>query len=381
MALDILGGLGVMKITCLLRTAIFVSLLFLTPSIAFSILVTLRDISHVQGLRENPLIGYGLVVGLQGTGDSRNSLITSRSVANMLEKFGLNFNQKDLSARNVAAVMITSTLNAFVREGDRIDVQISSLGDAKSLQGGTLLMAPLFAGNQKSYATAQGPVSVGGYYVGAGNQSIQKNVTTAGVIPNGGIVDKSVDSEFLINNHFKLTLNETDFVLASAIIETLEKKYGAGIAKTSNGTEIEINIPETYAQKPVAFIAQALMLSVDHQAVARVVIDERTGTVVVGGDVKISKVAVTHGGLHIAIAGDTHISQPLPLTNGQTVVAEDLSIRADEAKASLVVMPESTTIEELVRALNSIGTLPRDVIVILENLKATGALHAQIIAR
>jgi len=348
---------------------------------ALAVQVLLRDISHIQGLRENALIGYGLVVGLQGTGDSRASLATSKTVANMLEKFGLNLNQKDFSARNVAAVMITATLNPFVREGDRIDVGIASLGDAKSLQGGTLLMTPLLAGNQKAYATAQGPVSVGGYYVGTRSQSIQKNVTTAGVIPSGAIVEKSVDCDYIHDNTFKLTLEGTDFILANQVITSLEKKFGEGIAKTANGTEIEIKIPDSYTGNPVRFIAEALQVPVEHQARARVVVDERTGTVVVGGDVRIAKVAVTHGSLHIAISGETKISQPSPFSLGHTVVAEELSIRADEGKGTLVTLPEGTTIEELVRALNTLGALPRDIIVILENLKATGALHAQIVAR
>jgi len=348
---------------------------------AHAIQLTLGDIAHIQGLRENQIIGYGLVVGLQGTGDSRYSQVTSRSMANMLEKFGLDLSQRDFSAKNSAAVMVTATLSPFVREGDRIDVNVASVGDAKSLQGGTLLLTPLYAGNQKIYAYAQGPISVGGYYVATRSQAIRKNITTVGVIPNGGIIEKAVDSRFLKDNQFKFTLERTDFMLANKVVMSLVDKFGLGVARTSNGTDIEITIPQKYQSNPVAFIAEALAITIDHKEKARVVIDERTGTVVIGGDIRISKVAVSHGGLHIAIAGETKISQPLPLTLGETVVAEQLSLRVDESKGEMVIMPEGTTIEELVRALNTIGTLPRDIIVILENLKAIGALHAQVITR
>jgi flagellar P-ring protein FlgI len=343
--------------------------------------VRLRDCAHIQGLRENALLGYGLVVGLQGTGDSRNSLVTLRAMANMLEKFGMEITQSDFVSRNTAAVMVTANLMPFVRPGDKLDVGISSLGDAKSLQGGTLLMTALYAGNHQVYATAQGPVAVGGYYAGQNAQQIQKNVTTGGVISSGGIVEKLVDSEFLKDNKFTLTLERTDFALANQVVKKIEAKYGAGVAASGNGTDVVLALPAEFQAKPAAFIAEVLDVTVPMDNDARVVIDERTGTVVIGGDVRISKVAVSHGSLHIAIAGDTIVSQPLPQTLGHTVVAEQLSVRADEAKGKLVVMPEGTSIEELVRALNALGTLPRDVIVILTNLKAVGALHGSIITR
>lgn len=343
--------------------------------------VRLGDVAHIQGLRENQILGYGLVVGLQGTGDSRYSWVTAHSMANMLEKFGLNLSERDFTARNSAAVMVTAKLMPFTREGDKLDVNVASIGDAKSLQGGTLLLTPLLAGNQQVYAQAQGPVSVGGYYVGTQTQSIKKNVTTVGVISHGAIVEKSVDSVFLKENKFKFTLERTDFIFAHQVVTKLVKQFGLGVARTTNGTDIEIEIPERYQPNPVGFIAEAMELNVEFPDVARVVIDERTGTVVIGGEVRISKVAVSHGGLHIAVAGETLISQPVPFTVGETVVAEQLSLRADESGREMMVMPAGTTIEELVRALNAIGTLPRDVIVILQNMKAVGALHAQIVVR
>ncbi|MEW6517289.1 MAG: flagellar basal body P-ring protein FlgI [candidate division FCPU426 bacterium] len=348
---------------------------------AVAVEVKLGDMVRIQGLRENQVLGYGVVVGLQGTGDSRGSWLTSRSLANMLEKFGLNFTERELLTRNAAAVMVTATLNPFVREGDRVDVNIASVGDAKSLQGGTLLLTSLAAGNQKTYASAQGPVSVGGYYTGTSRQSIQKNITTVGVIPGGAIVEQAVDAVFLKENRFIFNLERTDFVLANQVVTQLVKKFGLGTARTVNGTDIEISIPDAFQPNPVGFIAEALQLTVEVPEAARVVIDERTGTVVIGGEVRISKAAVSHGGLHIAISGETKISQPLPLTLGHTVVAEELSLRADERERGLMVLPEGTTIEELVRALNAVGTLPRDTVVILENLKALGALHAQVLVR
>lgn len=348
---------------------------------ANAVQVTLGDVTQIQGLRENQIIGYGLVVGLQGTGDSRQSLLTAKSMANMLEKFGLNLSSRDFYIRNCAAVMVTATMLPFTREGNKIDVNVASIGDAKSLQGGTLLMTPLLAGNQKVYAQAQGPISVGGYYVATRKQSIRKNITTAGVIPNGGIIEKTVDCEFLKDNRFNLVLERTDFILADQIVRLLVGKFGLGVARTRNGTDIEIVIPQTHQPNPVSFIAEAMVLPVQHNDKARIVIDERTGTIVVGGEIRIAKVAVSHGGLHIAISGDVKISQPMPFSLGHTVVAEDLAIRVDEAQGEMVIMPEGTTIEELVRALNALGTLPRDIIVIVENLKAIGALHAQVITR
>jgi flagellar P-ring protein FlgI len=326
-------------------------------------------------------MGYGMVVGLQGTGDSRNSILTSQSMANILEKFGLNPSQKDFAAKNCAAVMVTANLSPIVRVGDKVDVGISSIGDAKSLQGGTLLMTALYAGNQKIYANAQGPVSVGGYYAAIQNQSIKKNVTTAGVISNGAIVEKNVDAVFMKEKQLVFTLNQNDFILASQVIKCLNDHFGANTAKSINGADVEITIPDNYSNSAVDFIAEALALKINHEGRSRVVVDERTGTVVVGGDVKISKVAITHGGLHIAIAGETVVSQPNSFSQGRSVVAENLSIRTDEAKSQLVVLPGNATIEQLVQALNAVNTLPRDVIVILENLKAVGALHAEIVVR
>lgn len=368
-----------MRQWCSAVSLMFIGLMLTSP--AYAVDVRLRDCSHIQGLRENALLGYGLVVGLQGTGDSRNSQVTLKAMANMLEKFGMDLTQRDFVSRNTAAVMVTANLMPFVRPGDKLDVSISSLGDARSLQGGTLLMTALYAGNHLVYVTAQGPVAVGGYHAGQSSQQIQKNVTTGGIIANGGIVEKAVDCEFFKDNKIILTLERTDFVLAGQVVKKLEAKYGTGVAQSANGTEVVLALPTEFQTKPAAFMAEVLDVPVPMENDARVVIDERTGTVVIGGDVRISKVAVSHGSLHIAIAGDTKISQPLPHTLGQTVVAEELSVRADEAKSKLVVMPEGANIEELVRALNALGTLPRDIIVILTNLKAVGALHGSIITR
>lgn len=373
--MKIVGSYG-LKLLLLIQ----VLLLGLT-SLAWPVRLTIKDVAHVQGLRENQLLGYGLVVGLQGTGDSRYSGVTSKTMANMLEKFGLNLTNRDFASRNAAAVMVTTTLMPFMRGGDRLDVHISSIGDAKSLQGGTLLMTPLFAGNQTIYAYAQGPVSVGGYYAGTRSQSIQKNVTTVGVISSGAIVEKSVDSSFIEKQQLKLTLERTDFELASAVVQAINSQFGGQVASTTNATDIAITIPPQQQNDPVGFIAKTLDLSINVDEQPRVVVDERTGTIVVGGDVKISKVAISHGGLHIAIAGETQVVQPLPLSLGHTVVAENLSLRTDEQKGELVSLPAGTTIDELVRALNTVGTLPRDIMVILQNLRTVGALHASILAR
>lgn len=360
-----------------------VTVLILTAGIKVShaIAVTIGDVTHIQGLRENQLIGYGLIVGLQGTGDSRYSQVTSKTMANMLEKFGLNLNNRDFSSRNSAAVMVTATLMPFMRSGDRLDVHISSIGDAKSLQGGTLVMTPLIAGNQEIFAYAQGPISVGGYYVGTRTQSIKKNITTVGVISGGAIVEKAVDAKFIYQDQLKLTLDRTDFALAAQIVSTINQQYGMAVASTSNATEIELQLPNDYKQDPVGFIAKTLKLGITTDEKPSIVVDERTGTIVVGGDVRLEKVAISHGGLHIAIAGETKISQPMPLTLGQTVVAEELSLRADERRGEVVSLPAGATIDELVRALNAVGTLPREIMVILQNLKTIGALHAKIVTR
>jgi flagellar P-ring protein precursor FlgI len=239
----------------------------------------------------------------------------------------------------------------------------------------------LFAGNQEVYATAQGPVSVGGYYVQSGNQQIKKNITTSGVISGGAIVERGVGGELVKENKITLSLDQQDFGLAQQVKKSLDNLFGQGTAQTPNSAEIVLTLPEKYGDDPVAFVAEALAATVTSPDNARVVVDERTGTVVVGGEVKISKVAVSHGGLHIAIAGETKVFQPAPFSLGQSVVAEQLSLRADERAKEMVALPEGTTIEELVRALNALGTLPRDTIVILENIRAAGALHARIISR
>lgn len=336
-----------------------------------------KDVAKVQGVRSNQLVGYGLVVGLAGTGDSNKSLFTIQSVASMLKSFGVTMNAAQVQSKNVAAVMITAQLPPFVKPGDTIDVTISSLGDAKSLQGGTLVQTPLRAANGAVYAVGQGPLSLGGYSAGGSGNSQQKNFPTVGTIPGGAIVERDVPADFSANGTITLALNQPDFTTASRVSEAVESRFGAIAYARDPGTVI-VTVPGEYSSSVVSFVAALEELPVTPDAVAKVIINERTGTIVMGSQVSISEVAVAQGSLTVKITTSQEVSQPPLLSGGKTVVTDKKEVAVDEQKGSLIVLPASTKVGDVVNALNAVGATPRDIMAILQAMKAAGALHAEV---
>jgi flagellar P-ring protein precursor FlgI len=341
----------------------------------------IKDIAVVQGVRGNQLVGYGLVVGLAGTGDGSNVLFTPQSVASMLQRFGVTISPANLQLKNVAAVMVTANLPAFVKNGSTIDVTVSSMGDAKSLQGGTLLQTPLQAANGQVYAVAQGSVSVGGFLAGGGSGgSVTQNHVTAGRIPGGALVEQDVPTTFAgTPDSLQITLNEPDFSTAARVAAAIKRSLpnGATGAHAMDAATVEVDF--TPGTEPVSLIAtlEDLPIQTD-ESVAKVVINERTGTVVMDGNIVVSTCAVAHGNLTVQIANDPVISQPGPLSKGKTVIAPRKIITAHQGDERLVPLPPSTTLDNVVRSLNALGVTPRDLISILQAMKEAGALHADV---
>lgn len=338
-----------------------------------------KDIARLDSVRDNQLTGLGLVVGLDGTGDSRNSVANVQMVANMLERFGVTISAEDLRLRNVAAVMVTATLPAFVRPGDRIDVTVSSFGDARSLQGGFLLQTPLSAANGEVYAVAQGPVSIGGFNVRTYSSTVQRNHAVVGMISGGAIVEQSVPISLGVDGWLTWVLQEPDFSTASRIAEAINERFGDGTAQALDRSAIQVRVPEPLVQNPIPFIAMVDELSVRPDAVAQVVVNERTGTVVLGHNVRIATVAVAHGGLSVRIERKESVSQPPPFSNGQTVITHETTVDVEEAQGSMMVLESGSSVQQLVQALNSVGATPRDVIAILQAIDAAGALYGQLV--
>ncbi len=338
----------------------------------------IKDVAKVQGVRSNQLVGYGLVVGLAGTGDSTTkSLETAQSIINLLKTYGVSVTGTQFQAKNVAAVMVTAQLPPFVKSGDTIDITVSSMGDAKSLTGGVLLQAPLKAANGKVYAVAQGALSTGGYGISSSGSSQQKNIPTVGNVPNGAIVEQDVPTQFNAGNTITLALSQPDFTTASRISEAIDSRFGAIAAANDPGTVV-VTIPANYSGNVVSFVAAIEELSITPDNMAKVVINERTGTIVMGSNVTIDEVAVAQGSLTIKISKDAQVSQPPPLSNGSTVVTPQTNIDVKEDQASLIVLPATANVGDVVSALNSIGATPRDIINILQSIKAAGALHADL---
>lgn len=340
----------------------------------------IKDIAEVQGVRGNQLVGYGLVVGLDGTGDGTSVVFTPQTVANMLKRFGITVAPGTLSLKNVAAVMVTANLPAFVKNGNAIDVTVSSMGDAKSLQGGTLLQTPLQAANGQVYAVAQGSVSVGGFLAGGGGGgSVSKNHVTAGRIPGGALVEQDVPTTFAgSSTSLQITLNDPDFTTAARVARAINHAPpdGATSARALDGATVQVDFRS--GTDPVELIAALEDIPVEADDTARVVINERTGTVVMGGNIVVSACAVANGTLTVQIANAPIISQPAPLSGGSTVVAPRKIISVNEGDEHLIPVPASTTLDKVVRSLNALGVTPRDLIAILQAMKEAGALHAEI---
>lgn len=365
------------KVLAALSLAAFCVSMVPAPADAASAVTRIKDIAKVQGVRSNQLVGYGLVVGLAGTGDSNKVKETVQSIGNMLKAFGVSIDTSSLKPDNVAAVMVTATLPPFTREGDTIDVTVSSIGDAKSIQGGTLVQTPLKAGNGEVYAVAQGPVSTGGFMTGGSGNTAQKNFPTVGTTPNGAIVERSVEDDLGQDGKLSLSLSSPDFTTASRMVQSINSQFGS-IARASNPGRIDISIPAYYRGNVVSFIANLEELPVVPDNIAKVVMNERTGTIVMGGNVSVDECAITQGGLSIHVTKNTNVSQPDPLSYGSTIVANNTNVKVKDKPSSSIVLPATANVSDIVGALNAVGATPRDTISILQAMKASGALHAEL---
>ena len=340
----------------------------------------LKDVASLQGAGPMPLIGYGLVVGLNKTGDKRQTIFSAQTLANMLERFGLSVPAGQIKIENVAAVLVTAELPPYARPGARLDVTASSVGDARSLQGGTLLATPLRGMNGEIYALAQGPLSIGGFGGGTSGNSVQVNHLTVGRVPEGGLVQVGGGGTLAQTDTLTLALREPDFVSAERVAQSINAALGAETARVVDPGTVTLKVPEQYHAAVADLMARIDVLPVETDAVARVVINERTGTVVIGGNVRIGQAAVAHGNLSVKISTKYEVSQPSPFSKtGDTKVVPNEQVDVRENPARLVALEEGTTLDHVVRALNALGASPRDIIAIMQALKAAGALRAEIV--
>ena len=339
----------------------------------------LKDVVSLQGPTEQPLIGYGLVVGLNKTGDRRQTVFSTQTLASMLERFGVAVKPGEIKIENVAAVVVTAEINPYTQMGGRLDVTVSSIGDARSLQGGTLLPTPLRTPEGTVVALAQGPLSIGGFGAGGGGNSVSVNHLTVGRVPRGALVQVARQTAIPTLDQLSLALHEPDFVSASRIANAVNAELGANVAQAADAGTVVVNVPADYKASVPALLARLEPLAISTDAVARVAINERTGTVVMGGDVRIGAAAVAHGNLSVRINTQLSVSQPAPLSQGQTTVVPRTQVDVDEGDARLVALDAGTTLADVIRALNTLGASPRDVIAIMQALKAAGALRAEIV--
>jgi len=337
-----------------------------------------KDVAAFEGVRDNQLVGYGLVVGLNGTGDRSQTFFSTQTLANILERSGIAISPDRVRVRNIAAVMVTANLPPFVRQGGRIDVTVSSVGDAQSLQGGVLIMTPLKAANGETYATAQGNLILGGFSAGGRGNNVQVNHPTAGRISNGGLVEREVHVDLTGKSRLNLVLHSNDFTTASRAVQAINQAAGMGVASALDGRTIAVNVPQSYGERIVEFMALVENATIEVDARAKVVLNEKTGTVVMGKEVKISQVSVIHGSLSLQVGTIFNVSQPEPFSAGRTTVVPERTVNAQEEKGRALTLKEGATVEEIVRALNTVGATPRDVIAILQAIKAEGALQADI---
>jgi flagellar P-ring protein precursor FlgI len=352
-------------------------LIFFAASSAHAIRI--KDLASFEGVRDNQLIGYGLVVGLNGTGDSDQAKIQTMSVVNMLERMGITTSVNDIKIKNVAAVIVTATLPPFSKQGNRLDVLVSSMGDAKSIAGGTLLMAPLKGADNQVYAVAQGSILTNSFAFGGQGASAQKNHPTAGRVPNGALIERELPNTLTGKSVLNLNLNVADFTTASRIVTAVNDKFKSAVAASSDPGSVTLTIPEVYSNRAVEFVAALERLEITPDVQAKVVLNERTGTIVMGDNVRISTVAITHGNLSLVIKETPQVSQPAPLSKtGETKVVPRTDLKVEEENRRLMVLQEGASIGDVVRALNLLGVTPRDLISILQAVKAAGALQAEL---
>ncbi len=364
--------------------------LFFTLILLFSVSflfgqVRIKDLTTVQGLETRQYVGYGLVTGLNGTGDTRRTQFTTQSVVNMLQRFGINVNsvsQRQLRLRNVAAVMVTAEVPAFAQKGDRFTVTISSMGDAKSLEGGVLLMTPLVDAAGNLVAMAQGPITVGGFSIQTtGGGGVRQNHTLVGKIPGGAVMKVNLGGTFHLEDTITLSLKDKDLTTAQRIVAAINQRFTDSTAVQDGPYSIKIHIPQTM-QSPTekfAFLSEIQQLEVEPDVPARVVINERTGTVVIGGNVRLLPASVAHGNLSVEIKSNPIVSQPPPFSKGQTIVVPNTQATVYQDTGKLVTLNGAATVQQVTQALNSLGVMPRDIIAILQALKEAGALQAELV--
>jgi flagellar P-ring protein precursor FlgI len=339
----------------------------------------IKDIARLKGVRDNQLVGYGLVVGLNGTGDSKTTEFTIQSLVNMLQRLGITVDKDKVKVDNVAAVMVTADLPPFAKAGNTIDVLVSSIGDADNLSGGSLLMTPLKSADGNVYAVAQGPVTIGALAFGGKAASVQKNHPTVGRIPGGAIVEREVPFKLGQQGMVTYELEQADFTTASRMAGVINSHFGQHLATAVDSGSLNIQIPNDFLGNAIDFIANLESLTIAPDTSAKIVVNEKTGTIVMGEEVRISTVAVSHANLSIVISETAGVSQPNPLAQGTTEVVPQTAIDVVEEKANLVVMEMGVSIGDVAKALNAIGATPRDLIAIFQAIKAAGALHAELV--
>ena len=340
-----------------------------------------KDLVDVEGVRDNMLVGYGLVAGLNGSGDSlRNAPFTQQSIQTMLERMGVNTRGETMQTKNTAAVMVTANLPAFSAQGSRMDVSVSALGDAKSLQGGTLLVTTLFGADGNIYALAQGPVAVGGFSAQGQGASVTRGVPTAGRISNGAIIEREVGFTLANESILRLSLHNPDLTTASRISEAVNRYLGGNIATVTDPATVKLNVPASYTNGVVGLLTDVEQLKVDPDQPAKVIIDEQSGVIVMGADVRISTIAIAQGNLTIRVTEAPEVSQPSPFSKtGTTEVVPRTQIQIDDGHSNkMAVLSEGVSLQRLVDGLNALGVGPRDIISILQAIKAAGALQADI---
>ncbi len=339
----------------------------------------IKDLANIEGIRQNQLLGYGLVVGLNGTGDTLNNApFTKQSLQAMLERLGINIRGQQIRTGNVAAVMVTANLPPFGTQGTRIDVTASAMGDAKSLEGGTLLVTPLLGADGNVYAVAQGSLSIGGFQAEGQAAKITRGVPTVGRLPNGAIIEREIDFTLAALGQLRLALRNPDFTTAKRIAIAINDYIGSPIAEPLDPSTVQLTLPKKFPQNVVSMLTEIEQLQVEPDNSAKIVIDERSGVIVIGRDVRVSTVAVAQGNLTVTISESPQVSQPGPLSRGRTVVVPRTQVGVQEEGKRLALVQEGVSLQQIVDGLNALGIGPRDLITILQAIKAAGAIQADI---
>jgi len=340
----------------------------------------IKDIASIAGIRDNQLTGYGLLVGLNGTGDRSQTYFPTQTLANMLERSGITINPARVRVKNIASVMVTATLPPNARQGSRIDVNVASIGDAQSIQGGLLIQTPLLGADGQVYVVADGQVVLGGFNAGGRNARVQLNHPTSGRIPNGGLVEKEIIVDLSDRKQLNYILHQSDFTTASRAAKAINAAVDSTVAGAIDSRTIEIMVPDSYGGRIVEYIAEIENVTMDVDIRARVIVNEKTGTIVMGSEVRISKISIIHGSLSVQVGTTYDVSHPNPFSrNGETVIVPEETVTAQEDEGRSVTLPDGASVEEIVKGLNEIGAGPRDIIAILKAIKAHGALQAELV--